>query len=315
MQDIIQSHQKIQPYIHHTPLEYNEVLSQLYKTDIFLKLENLQITGSFKARGSLNKLLTLDEIERQRGVIAPSAGNHGIGLAYAAKKLNVPAHVYLPKDADQSKIQALKNYGAQLSFFETMEDARIAAINTAHETGKTFLSAYNDPSVISAGGTVALEIIEDLADVDVVITCLGGGGLTAGICLALKSINPRIEVWAIEPKNSPSIATWHDQGKVTNVELKTSIAEGLSGPIDPETITFPIIHQYIDRILTVSEEEIVKAMKLMVECQYIVEPSGVAGVAALSQCGNELKGLKTAIVVTGRNISWSRFISIVQKWR
>ncbi len=311
LQDIIQSHQKIQPFIHHTPLEYNEVFSQLYKTDIYLKLENLQVTRSFKARGSLNKLLTLEEIERQRGVIAPSAGNHGIGLAYAAKKLNVPAHVYLPKNADQSKIQALKNYGAQLSFFETIEDARIAAVNTAHETGKTFLSAYNDPAVISAGGTVALEIIEDLADVDLVITCLGGGGLTSGICLALKSINPKIKVWAVEPKNSPSLATWHDQGKVTSVELKSSIAEGLSGPIDPETITFPIIHHYIDRILTVSEQEIVKAMKLMLHSQYIVEPSGAAGIAALSQCGDEIKGLKIAIIVTGRNISWSRFISII----
>lgn len=143
------------------------------------------------------------------------------------------------------------------------------------------------------------------------ITCLGGGGLTAGICIALKSVNPKIEVWATEPKNSPSLATWHNQGKVTNVELKSSIAEVLSGPIDPETITFPIIHQYIDRILTVSEEEIVKAMKLMLESQYIVEPSGVAGIAALSQCSDELKGLKIAIVVTGRNISWSRFISII----
>nr|WP_198044601.1 threonine/serine dehydratase [Lysinibacillus timonensis] len=313
LQDIIQSHNRIRPYIHRTPLEYNEQLSQLYKTDIYLKLENLQVTGSFKARGSLNKLLTLNETERQLGVIAPSAGNHGIGLAYAAKKLNVPAHVYLPKDVDQSKIRALQNYGAQLSFFKTIEDARIAAINTAQETGKTFLSAYNDPAIISAGGTVALEIIEDLTDVDVVITCLGGGGLTAGMCLALKSINPKIEVWAVEPKNSPSIATWHNHGKVSDVKLKSSIAEGLSGPIDPKTITFPIIHQYIDTILTVSEEEIIKAMKLMIESQYIVEPSGVAGIAVLNQCGDKLKGLKIAIVVTGRNISWSRFISLVEE--
>ncbi|SOC25115.1 L-threonine ammonia-lyase [Ureibacillus xyleni] len=315
LQDIIQAQKRIQPYIHHTPLEYSERFTQLYKSDIFLKLESLQVTGSFKARGSLNKLLTLNETERQLGVIAPSAGNHGIGLAYAARKLNVPAHVYLPKDADQSKIRALSNYGAQLSFFETIEDARIAAINTAHETGKTFLSAYNDPAIISAGGTVALEIIQDLADVDVVITCLGGGGLTAGICIALKSINPKIEVWAVEPKNSPSIATWHSEGKVSEVNLKSSIAEGLSGPIDPNTITFPIIHQYIDRILTVTEEEIVNAMKSMLDSQYIIEPSGVAGIATLSQCGDELKGRKVAIVVTGRNISWSRFLSIVNENR
>ena len=313
LQDIIQTHKQIQPYIHHTPLEYNEGFSHLYKADIYLKLENLQVTGSFKARGSLNRLFkVVHKIQQEIGE-TPSAGNHGIGLAYAAKNFNVPAHVYLPKDADQSKIHALKKFGALLSFFDTIEEARIAAMQNADETGKTFLSAYNDPAIIKAGGTVALEIIEDLSNVDVVMTCMGGGGLTSGVCLALKSINPKIEVWAVQTKNSPSIATWHERGQVTHVDLKTSIAEGLSGPIDPETMTFPIIHQYIDRILTVTEEEIVTAMKVMLESQYIVEPSGAAGVAALYQCGRELKGRKVAIIVTGRNISWSRLKSIVDK--
>jgi threonine dehydratase len=311
LEEIIQTHRRIQPYIRHTPLEYSEEFSRLYKSDIYLKLENLQVTGSFKARGSLNRLLTLDEVERKRDVIAPSAGNHGIGLAYAAQRLNVPAHVYLPKNADLSKVQSLEKYGALLKFFDSIEEARLAALQASREKGYTFLSAYNDQTVISAGGTVALEILNDLTDVDIVITCMGGGGLTSGMCLALKSINPKIEVWGVQTKNSPSLAIWYQNSKVTPVDLKESIAEGLSGPIDPETITFPIIQKYIDQILTVTEEEIIDAIKVMLDSQYIVEPSGAAAIASLKQCGGELSGRKVAILVTGRNISWSRLVSLV----
>lgn len=274
-------------------------------------MESLQVTGSFKARGALNRLLTLNDTERKRGVIAPSAGNHGIGLAYAAKRLNVPAYVYLPKDADASKIISLEKYGAIIKFFDSIEESRLSALKAAKEEGYTFLSAYNDPSVIAAGGTVALEILDDLSDVDTVITCMGGGGLTAGMCIALKSINPNIKVWGIQTENSPTLAVWYQNGRTSNVDLKPSIAEGLSGPIEPETISFPIIQRYIDRILTVTEEEIIDAIKIMLDFQYIVEPSGVAGIAALNRYGKELNGRKVAVVVTGRNISWSRLTSLV----
>lgn len=312
LQKIIQARQRIGPYIHHTPLEYNTEFSRLYNANIYLKLENLQITGSFKPRGALNRLLTLNDTDRSRGVIAPSAGNHGIGLAYAAERLNIPAHVYLPKDADPGKIRSLERYGALVKFFDSIEEARLSALEAAREKGYTFLSAYNDPSVITAGGTVALEILDDLPNVDTVITCMGGGGLTAGICIALKSVNPDIEVWGVQTENSPSLAVWHQNGKVTPVNLNLSIAEGLSGPIEPETITFPIIQEHIDQILTVTEEELIDAIKQMLEYQYIIEPSGIAGIAALKRYGKELRNRKVAIIVTGRNISWSRLTSLVR---
>jgi threonine dehydratase len=313
IQDFKEARERIQPYIRHTPLEYNWELSSLFAANIFLKLENLQVTGSFKARGSFNKLLTLTQEQRERGVIAPSAGNHGIGLAYAAHQLNIPALVYLPKDADSSKVKALEQFGALNTFFDTIEEARVAALEAAENKGYTFLSAYNDPSMIAAGGTIGLEILEDLSDVDIVISCLGGGGLTAGLCLALKAINPRIEVWGVQTENSPTFAVWNEAGKAISVDLEPSIAEGLSGPIEPETITFPIIHRHIDRILTVSEKELIAAMKLMLNSQYMIEPSGAAGVACLPQVGSELNGRKVAIIITGRNISWSRFRSLVSE--
>ena len=312
LQDIIQAHKRIQAYIYHTPLEYSEKISILYDSNIYLKLENLQVTGSFKPRGALNRLLTLDDTERKRGVIAPSAGNDGIGLAYAAKRLNVPAYVYLPKDADASKICSLERYGALIKFFDSIEEARLSALKDAKEDGYTFLSAYNDPSVIAADGTVALEILDDLPDVDTVLICMGGGGLTAGMCIELKSVNPNIQVWSIQTENSPTLAVWHRTGKITDVDIKPSIAEGLSGPIEPETISFPIIQNHIDRIITVTEEELIDAMKIMLDSQFIVEPSGVAGIAALKRYSKELNGRKVAVVVTGRNISWLRLISLVK---
>ncbi|MCM3163702.1 threonine/serine dehydratase [Metabacillus litoralis] len=311
LDDIIAAHHRIKSYIRHTTLEHNPKLSYLYDSKIFLKLENHQVTGSFKARGSFNKLLTLDQSDQKRGVIAPSAGNHGIGLAYAAGKLSIPAYVYLPKDADESKVKTLKMYGASISFFDSIENARLTALRDAKENGYTFLSAYNNPAMVTAGGTIGLEILEDLSDVDVVISCLGGGGLTAGICIALKTLKPNIQIWGVQTEKSPTFAVWHKTGKPVPVNLEPSIAEGLSGPIEPETITFPIIHKYLDKVITVSEEEIIHAMREMLDDQYIIEPSGAAGIASLNKVSHDIKGLKTAILVTGRNVSWSRFSSLI----
>lgn len=313
LQEIIQTKKRIQDHIQHTPLEYSEDLSRIHHADIYLKLENLQVTGSFKARGAFNKVLTLPRNDRNRGVIAPSAGNHGIGLGFAAEKLNIDAYIYLPKDADPSKVTRLEQYGVKLKFFASIEAARQSALLDAKENRLTFVSAYNDEAMIAAGGTVGLEIVNDLSDVDIVIAGIGGGGLTSGLCIALKSINPNIQIWGVQTANSPTIAVWYHQGRAIPVNLNPSIAEGLSGTIEPETITFPIILRYMDRIVTVSDEEIVMGMKKLLQANYIVEPSGAAGVAALTYCEHELKGKKVAVVVTGRNVSWSRFKNLVEK--
>lgn len=309
--DIYEARNRIKTHIRHTPLEHNLELSALYGSEIYLKLENLQVTGSFKPRGAFNKLLTLNEKECELGVIAPTAGNHGIGLAYASKQLNIPCHIYLPADADKGKVKALLSYGASITYFDKIEDARLSAVKVAKEKGYTFLSAYNNPYMIAAGGTIGLEILEDMRDVNIVVTCLGGGGLTSGICLALKTLNPNIQVWGIQTKNSPTFAVWLKNGKEHPIELQPSIAEGLSGPIETDTITFPIIQKYIDRIITVTEEEMMKAMQFMLDFQYIIEPSGVAGIAALPKIKRDITGQKVAVMVTGRNISWGRFQSII----
>ncbi len=312
MQDILIAHNRIRDFVRHTPLDRSIELSRRTSGDVYLKMESLQLTGSFKPRGSFNRLQTLSESERLKGVIAPTAGNHGIGLSYAAAQLNIPSHIFPPENTDPVKIALLKAQGAKIQFFETIEDARQAARRVAQEEGFTFVSAYNDKAVVAADGTIGLEILSALPDVEVVIVCVGGGGLASGIGTVMKTVNPKIEVWGVQAANSPTFARWHEAGQTVAVELQPSIAEGLSGYIEPETITFPIFRQVVDRVITVSEQELVDAMKWMLDYhQHVVEPSGAAAVAALLQNPEQLSSRKVAATITGRNISRSRLMALI----
>ena len=311
IQEILSARKQIQAFIRKTPLEFNEGLSKKYQSNIYLKLENLQTTGSFKIRGAFNKLKWIEK-QSFAGVIAPSAGNHGIGLAYAAKQLDIEAHIYLPENTDKGKIRQLKNLNAKLKFFDDIELARLQAIKDAQMNHYCFVSAYNDQQMISANGTIALEILEELPNLDSIIIPIGGGGLSSGVSTVLKTINPEINVIGVQTENSPTFAKWYQENKISEVVLKSSIAEGLSGPIEQTTITFPIIQKNVNRIVTVSETEIKLAMKELLNYQYIVEPSGAVGIAALKKCQSEIIGKNTAILITGQNISWDRLIEYVK---
>lgn len=312
MQDIMCAHARIRPFVRHTPLERSIELSRRVGGEVYLKMENLQLTGSFKPRGSFNRLQTLSASERLKGVVAPTAGNHGIALSFAAGQLNVPAHIFLPKTTDSAKITLLKAHGAKMRFFDTIEDARQGAQRVAQEEGFTFVSAYNDRAVVAADGTIGLEILSDLPDVELVVVCVGGGGLAAGIGTVMKAVNPKIEVWGVQAANSPTFARWHETGETVPVDLQPSIAEGLSGYIEPETITFPIFRQVVDRVVTVSEQELVDAMKWMLDNhQHVIEPSGAAAVAAVLQSPERSSGRKVTVTISGRNISRSRLMSLL----
>lgn len=199
-----------------------------------------------------------------------------------------------------------------MQFFETIEDARQDALRAAEEEGFTFVSAYNDNAVVAADGTIGLEILSDRPDVEVVVVCVGGGGLAAGIGTVMKAVNPKIEVWGVQAANSPTFARWYEAGETVPVELQPSIAEGLSGYIEPDTITFPIFRQVVDKVVTVSEQELVEAMKWMLDFhQHVVEPSGVAAVAALLQSPERFSGRRVSATVSGRNISRPRLMSLI----
>lgn len=312
IRDSLAARARIGPYTRHTPLEHSHELSRHAGADVHLKLENVQVTGSFKVRGPLNKLLQMTGEERARGVAAATAGNHGIGVAYAAMRLGAPARIFLPGSADLSKVAALEAYGARLERFADFKESQEAAIRAAASEGMTFLSAYSDPAVIAANGVIGLELLDDLPDVGVALVGIGGGGLVSGIGTVLKAANPEIEVWGVETANSPTFSTWRERGQGLPVEMLPSIAEGLSGYIEPETLTWPIVRRVVDRMLTISEEELVGAVTWMLEHHRLVlEPSGAATVAALLRAPGELAGKKVAAIVSGRNISMPRLMGML----
>lgn len=312
LKDIYAASRRIAGTILSTPLEYSPPLSAITGAEIRLKMESLQLTGSFKLRGATNVLASLNAEQRRAGVIAPTAGNHGLGLAWAGQTLGVPVSIYLPRSADPMKVAAMENAGAQVTFFDEIEDARQAAIATAKQTGAIFVSAYDNPQMIAGGGTVGLEIMQEWPEAEIILVNIGGGGLISGIATAVKAINPAIEVWGIQSEASPTFARWKAAGDTVPVELAPSIAEGVSGYIEPGAMTWPLVRDRVDRVLTVSEAEIKAAMRSMLDMhRHIVEPSGAPAIAAAIRYANEIAGRKTACVVTGRNVSGARYLSLL----
>lgn len=314
LKDIYAASGRIKSTVCKTPLEPSHSLSALVGTEVRLKMENLQHTGSFKLRGAANVLASLNADQRRAGVIAPTAGNHGLGLACAGHAAGIPVSIFLPFSADPIKVSAMKSYGAQVTFFDDIEDARQEAIVAAQQSGATFVSAYNNQQMIAGGGTVGLEIMEDWPDADVILVNIGGGGLASGIATAIKGINPAAEVWAVQSEASPTFACWKEAGEAIPVEISSSIAEGISGYIEPEAMTWPLIRDRVDRVLLVLEAEIKSAMLLMLNLHsHVVEPSGVPAVAAAIRYAKELSGRKVVCVVSGRNISGSRYLKLVNE--
>lgn len=299
--------------VRHTPLQYSSALSRQSGAEVFLKLENQQITGSFKARGPSNKLQYLSPAERKRGVVAATAGNHGIGLSHAGRRLGVPVHIHIAESADPDKLELLRDNGAVLHFARDFEAAHFNALDMATREGLTLVSAYSDPLVIASNGVVGLEILADQPDIDLVIVPVGGGGLVAGISLVMKAGVRPIETWGVEAANSPTFNTWFKTGAPGRLALEDSIAEGLAGYIEPETMTWPVMREHVDRMKTVTDAELVEGMRWMVrKHRMIIEPSAAAAVACLLRKGGRLKGRRLALVVSGANVAWSRFLQLVE---
>lgn len=313
---VLAARSRIERLARRTPLDHSRVLSRHLDNQAMLKMESLQHTGSFKFRGAANILSSLSDKERIQGVVAPTAGNHGLGLAAAGEQLKIPVHIYLPQSADPSKVETIRAYGAKLTFFQDIEEARLAALESAKNSGLRFVSAYNEAAMINAGGTVCLEILEDMPDVDVILVCTGGGGLVSGIGTIAKAIAPKVKVWGIQSENSPTFIEWLKTKRPEPLDLQPSIAEGISGTIEPDTITFPIIQDCVDRVLPVSETEIAQAMHWMLEHHaQVVEPSGAAAVAGALRYRDELMHKKVVAVVTGRNIAADRYQMILNELR
>ena len=302
---------RIRPYVHHTPLEHSAALSERVGADVHLKLECWQVTGSFKPRISFSKLLTLGPAERGRGVIASTAGGHGIGLAWAARTLGIPARIFLPHSADPGKVRVMRRLGAALTPFDTVEAARVAARAEAERGGLTFVSAYNDPAIIAGGGTVGREVALDLPEVATLVTGVGGGGIISGSAIAIRARNPSLTVWGVQPETSAVLAHWLEAGRPVDVDARPSIADGLGAVIERDSITWPLVRRHVDRMLLVSEAEIRAAMAwALEEHQLVLEPSAAAPIAALLREGAGLPG-PVVVILTGRNVSRDRFLELI----
>jgi len=312
LRNIQDARKAIAPFIKCTPLVQSQFLTTFCGCPLFLKLENLQITSSFKPRGVFNKLLHLSAEEQNKGIITASAGNHGQAVAFAAQKLDYYARVVVPRTTPKVKIEGIKKYGADLVLFgENYDEAERKAKELARKDGCAYISPYNDEWIIAGHGTIGLEILEAVPDVDAVMVPLGGGGLLSGISIAVKGSRPDVQVIGVQSKASPVMYESLKAGKIVAVKKAGhSVAEGLAGNVGP--ITFEIVQKYVDRVVLVKEETLRHAVYLLwAHDQQVVEGSGAAAVAPVIENKPLFKDKLVVSVVTGGNIDSNLLQSIL----
>jgi len=299
--------------IRKTALTYSPIFSQLVGSEVYLKSEFQQKTGSFKIRGAYYKIKSLTEDEKKKGVVTASAGNHAQGVAFASSLENIQCTVVMPKNASPAKVSATRGYGAKVILEgNNYDESWIIAKQIAEETGANIVHAFDDPYVIAAQGVIGLEILEDLPDVDEIYVPIGGGGLAAGILLAIKTKNPKIKVIGVQSKSFPAMKKSLEAGKLQSVEGERTIADGISVK-KPGQVTFNIIKELIDEIVLVDDAHIVKTMFLLMErTKIVVEPAGVAGLAYLLEA-KPSPGKKVVPILCGGNVDMYLLGQIVAK--
>jgi len=297
---------------HRTPVVTSRTLDARVGAAAFLKCENLQRMGAFKFRGAYNRIAQLTPAERTGGVVAFSSGNHAQGVALAARICGVPAAIVMPSDAPASKIAATRGYGAEVVLYDrkTMNRGAIAA-DLARERGATLVPPYDDPAIIAGQGTVALELLEDVPDLDVLLVCTGGGGLLAGCALAATALRPGIAIYGVEPAAGDDFARSIAAGTRVEIPVPDTIADGQQ-TTSPGELTFPIVRRLCAGILTVTDDELRGAMRFAFErLKLVMEPSGASGLAALLGGKLDVSGRRVGVVVSGGNVDAARYAEII----
>jgi len=315
-QEVLSAENRIRSHIRETPLEYSFPLSNLLGMNVYLKLENLQFTGSFKVRGALNKIMSLTKDERSRGVITASTGNHGMGVAYALKALGEKGIVCLPEIASKQKIEMLKNYGMEIIFFGSeCAQTEIHARNISQKKNTVYISPYNDPQIIGGQGTIGLELKRQLDQVDAVFIAVGGGGLISGIAGCLKGSGQNTRIIGCSPENSPNMHESVQAGEIVESQDLPTLSDGTAGGMEPDAITFALCQKYVDDWLLISEDEIKNAMKMIFDQhRLVIEGSAGVAVAGLIQSKEKLdlsKEANVVIVICGGNVDINKFKEIV----
>jgi threonine dehydratase len=310
--DIEQARKRIRGHIKTTPLHHSQHLSDLIQGSVFLKLENEQVTGSFKVRGALNRLMTLAKDETAKGVITASTGNHGLGTAFAAKKLGISAQVVFPKEASTVKLKKMQGAGVEVIQEVGYADVEPYARKLAKDRGLTYVSPYNDPMIVAGAGTSGLEIVEHLDNIDAVIVPIGGGGLISGIAIAVKAMSPHTEMIGVQSEVSPEVYESWRAGHWVDTEESDSLAQGLMGGVESDSITLDIIQEKVDRIVLVHEKSILEAIRILYEKEnLVIEGAGAASTALLIEQKSQFVGKRVVAVVSGGNISEEEVVSLL----
>jgi threonine dehydratase len=299
---IREAHTRIRPHIHRTPVMTSASLNEIAGAQLFFKCENLQRTGSFKIRGATNAVLSLTEEQAKNGLAAPSSGNHAAAVSLAARERGLPAFIVMPRNASPAKIRAVEAYGGQVTFSEPNITSREAVTaDVIAKTGAHMVHPYNDKRVISGQGTAALELLEEIPDLDVMIAPVSGGGLLSGTAIATKAVKPAVRVLGAEPRNADDAWRSYESGKIEPAAATQTIADGLRATLCP--LTFEAIRTYVDGIELVSEEAIVSTMLLLWErAKLVVEPSGAVSAAAAMAGKFQGHGLKIGVILSGGNL-------------
>ncbi len=301
---ILRADMRVRQLVKETPLELSPLLSS-ESQQVYLKLEQLQHTGSFKLRGATNKLLSLSETERAKGVVTASTGNHGAAVAYAADHLGVKALVFVPENASKAKLESIKQWGAELRFYG--DDGVFAerfARKYALEKNLPFISPYNDLDVIAGQGTLGVELAKQLPEIDTLFVSLGGGGLLSGVACALKAVNPQIQIIACSPQNSAVMMDSLQAGEILDLPSLLTLSDGTAGGVEEGSITFGYCQQLMDEKVKVSEEEIKDALKsFMLSHHLLIEGAAATVLAAYQKHKDHIKGKNVVLLICGANIS------------
>ena len=301
---VSEKYRQIKKYIVKTPLQKSLPLSNS-KHNIYLKLENLQKTNSFKLRGAFSKILSLSQAEKEKGLVTASTGNHGAAVAYAAKELGLEAIIFAPTNASKTKLAAIEILGAELRYYSNdSAKAEAHARKFALENNLTYISPYNDPEIILGQASIGLELWQDLPQIDAVIVSLGGGGLISGVAGYVKTRNPDIQVIAASPLNSAVMIESQKAGRILDIESKETLSDGTAGGVEAGSITFGLVRDLVDDFVTVTEEEIKQELKEFIDSHFmLIEGAAAVTIAAYRKFKNNIRGKNVVLLICGSKIS------------
>ncbi len=304
-ENVIEASERLKGHIRETPFERSTLLSELTGSDVWLKFENLQYTGSFKFRGAMNKMLSLSKEDREKGIYAASTGNHGAAVAYACKKLEVPCIIYVPENSSEAKLANMKSFGAEIMVYgKDCMDGEIKAREVASSSGGIYLSPYNDNEVVAGQGTIGLEIENQCDYLDAVVVSVGGGGLISGIAGYLKSVWSNINVIAASPENHAVMIKSLEADEIIKINPIPTLSDGTAGGVEEGSVTFDMCKAFVDNMVLLNEDEIREGMIHFIQKErMLVEGAAGTAIAALIKMKNELAGKRVGIIICGRNIS------------